>query len=83
MKDIVAFFGKKDSKVLEYWYDNSIYYRRAGKKLVPFTPDNEQIKKDLRFYKDLGFEQMSCFACSLCDEYVALFGDPDFSALEC
>ena len=83
VKDIVDFFGKKDSKVLEYWYDNSIYYRRAGKKLVPFTPDNEQIKKDLEFYKGLGFEQMSCFACSLCDEYVALFGDPDFSALEC
>ena len=39
-------------------------------------------KKDLVFYKDLGFEQMSCFACSLCDEYVSLFGDPDFSALE-
>lgn len=81
VKDIVAFFGKKDSKVLEYWYDNSIYYRRAGKKLVPFTPDNEQIKKDLVFYKDLGFEQFSCFACSLCDEYVKLFGDPDFSAI--
>ena len=82
VKDLISFFGKKDAKVLEYWYDNSIYYRRAGKKLVPFTPDNEQIKKDLVFYKDLGFEQMSCFACSLCDEYVSLFGDPDFSALE-
>ena len=82
VKDIVKFFGKKDAKVLEYWYDNSIYYRRAGKKLVPFTPNNEQIKKDLVFYRELGFEQMSCFACSLCDEYVSLFGDPDFSALE-
>ena len=81
VKDIVKFFGKEDAKLLEYWYDNSIYYRRAGKKLVPFTPDNEQIQKDLVFYKDLGFTQFSCFACSLCDEYVKLFGDPDFSAI--
>ena len=42
---------------------------------------NEQIQKDLVFYKDLGFTQFSCFACSLCDEYVKLFGDPDFSAI--
>lgn len=81
VKDIIAFFGRKDAKILEYWYDNSIYYRRAGKKLVPFTPDNAQIKADLQFYADLGFEQFSCFSCSLCDDYVALFGEPDFSAV--
>ena len=82
VKDIVAFFGTEHSKVLEYWYDNSIYYRRAGKKLVPFTPKNEQIKADFDFYKKLGFERLSSFACSLCDEYVSLFGHPDFSALQ-
>lgn len=82
VKDILAFFGTENSKVLEYWYDNSIYYRRAGKRLVPFTPNNEQIKADFDFYKKLGFRRLSSFACSLCDEYVSLFGHPDFSALE-
>lgn len=82
VKDIVAFFGTKHSKVLEYWYDNSIYYRRAGKKPVPFSPKNDQIRADFEFYKRLGFQRLSSFACNLCDEYVSLFGDPDFSALK-
>lgn len=82
VKNIINFFGKKNSKVLEYWYDNSIYYRRNDNKIPAFTPNNEQIKKDLVFYKDLGFERLSSFACNLCDEYVRLFGEPDFSAIK-
>ena len=82
VKRIIEFFGKENSKVLEYWYDNSIYYRRAGNKLVPFTPDNKQIAEDFKFYNDLGFEIFSSFACNLCDEYVKLFGEPDFSAVK-
>ena len=82
VKEIVTFFGRENAKVLEYWYDNSIYYRRAGKKLVAFTPNNEQIQKDFEFYRELGFGRMSSFACNLCDEYVSLFGHPDFSALQ-
>ena len=82
VRDLVKLFGKEEAKVLEYWYDNSIQYRKAGKKLLPFTPDNDQIKKDFPFYRDLGFTQFTSFACSLCDEYVALYGDPDFSAIE-
>lgn len=77
---LVDFFGKENSKVLEYWYDNSIYYRRAGNKLVPFVPNNEQILEDFKFYHELGFENLSSFACSLCDDYVKLFGHPDLSA---
>ena len=81
IRDLVALFGKEKAKVLEYWYDNSIQFRKAGRKLLPFTPNNEQIKQDIPFYKDLGFQEFTCFACSLCDEYVSLYGDPDFSAL--
>lgn len=82
VKNIIEFFGKKDSKILEYWYDNSFYYRRAGNKLVDFNPNNKQIEEDFEFYSELGFEKLSSFACNLCDEYVKLFGDPDFSAVE-
>ena len=82
VKNIIEFFGKKDSEVLEYWYDNSFYYRRAGNKLVDFTPDNKQIEEDFEFYSGLGFEKLSSFACNLCDEYVKIFGDPDFSAVK-
>lgn len=82
VKKLVEIFGKTNSKVLEYWYDNSFYYRRAGNKLVPFTPDNKQITEDFKFYDSLGFETFSSFACNLCDEYVKLYGEPDFSALK-
>ncbi|MBO5200645.1 MAG: DUF4838 domain-containing protein [Clostridia bacterium] len=82
VKRLIKFFGEENSKVLEYWYDNSIYFRRAGNKLVPFTPNNEQIKEDFNFYRELGFKRMSSFACNLCDEYAKLFGEPDFSAVQ-
>ena len=82
VKRIMEYFGKKDSKVLEYWYDNSFYYRRAGNKIVEFTPNNPSITEDFEFYKELGFERYSSFACNLCDEYVKMFGEPDFSAVE-
>lgn len=82
VKNIIKFFGTKNSKILEYWYDNSFYYRRAGNKLVQFTANNEQINEDFKFYEDLGFETFSSFACNLCDEYVKLFGEPDFSAVK-
>ena len=81
VRNLIRLLGSKNSKVLEYWYDNSIYYRRAGNQLVPFTPNNERIRSDLKFYRELGFEAFTSFACSLCDEYVSLFGNPDFSAI--
>jgi len=81
ISSMVAHFGRENSKVLEYWYDNSIYYRRAGNRLVPFQPNNERIREDFLFYRRLGFERLSSFACNLDDDYRALFGEADFSAL--
>ena len=81
IRAMVTHFGKENSKVLEYWYDNSIYFRRAGGKLVSFTPNNNGMREDFLFYRQLGFERLSSFACNLGDDYVALFGDPDFTAL--
>lgn len=80
--DLVKFFDKEDAKILEYWYDNSIPYRYSGKKLIEFTPDNKQIKADYDFYRGLGFKTLATFACNLDDDYVALFGEPDLSALK-
>lgn len=77
---LLDFFGTKNAKVLEYWYDNSLF-SRWKKPPVAFVPNNETIKAEFAFYKDLGFEVLSSFACFLGDDYIALYGEPDLSSL--
>ena len=81
VKRLLTFFGKKNSCVLEYWYDNSYFsgYKKPPKKL---KVNNATIKEDLKFYLDLGFEQISSFACFLGEDYVELHKEPDLSALK-
>ena len=72
------FFGFKDSKVLEYWLDNSLF---SGWKKPPkeFTPDNAQIKKEVADYAALGFEAVATFGCFLGEDYEELYGEADIS----
>lgn len=81
IKALIEFFGKKNSCVLEYWLDNSYFsdYKKPPKKL---TVNNEEIKNDIKFYLNLGFENVSTFACFLGPDYVELFGEPDISAFK-
>ena len=74
----IEFFGLEDSKVLEYWLDNSLF---SGWKKPPkeFVPDNEIIKKEVREYADLGFETVSTFGCFLGEDYEDLYGEADIS----
>ena len=79
LKALLDFFGRKDAKVLEYWYDNSLF-SKWKKPPVSFIPDNDAIRKDYAFYRALGFPVLSSFACFLGEDYVALHGEPDLSA---
>jgi hypothetical protein len=74
-------FGKKDSKILEYWYDNSMF---SGWKKPPkaMTVDNEMLIDDVDFYRELGFENIGSFACYLGSDYEGLHGEPDLSAFK-
>ena len=75
IKALIAFFGKKDSRVLEYWIDNSRFCEwKTPYKKLPFLPD--VIKKDALLYKSFGFEGLSSFACYLGKEYMDIFGRP-------
>ena len=76
---LLEFFGKKDSKVLEYWLDNSYYsdWVRPPRRL---TPDNARIRDDMAFYLELGYERISSFACFLGPDYEELYGEPDISS---
>lgn len=76
---LMEFFGKKHSRVLEYWYDNS-YFSKWKKPPKQFIPNAELIQNDIKFYEGLGFEEITSFACFLGDDYEELYGEPDISA---
>ena len=75
---LIEFFGKKDAKVLEYWYDNSLF-SKWKKPPKPFCANNALIRGDIDFYASKGFEHISSFACFLGDDYEELHGDFDVS----
>ncbi len=75
---LLRFFGKKDAKALEYWFDNSMF-SNWQKPPKPFSPDNEKIRAELAEYAEKGFETLSSFACFFGDDYEALYGAPDLS----
>lgn len=77
---LLDFFGKQNAKVLEYWYDNSLF-SRWKKPPVCFVPNNNQIRSDYAFYRTLGFSVLSSFACFLGEDYLELYGEPDLSAV--
>lgn len=73
------FFGTNDAKVLEYWYDNSLFSRWT-KPPKEFVPGNDIVREDVAYYHSLGFDYISSFACYLGEDYEELFGEPDLSA---
>lgn len=75
LDSLLAFFGKKDSKVLEYWMDNSLF--SGWKKPYVKLPFNRKVlRKDIEFYNSKGFENITSFGCFLGEEYAAEYGIP-------
>ena len=77
---LLNFFGAKNSRVLEYWIDNSLFsgWKKPPKQL---TCDGAEAKRDIEEYVKLGFEDISCFGCFLGADYECLYGEPDISPL--
>lgn len=73
LKELVNYFGAKDSRVLDYWMDNSLFsgWKKPPK---PFKLDEEVMKQDVEFYASLGFEEMTSFGCYLGPDYEELYG---------
>ena len=76
LESLLDFFGTEDSTALDYWFDNSLLsrYTKPPRRLVPH-PD--VVKADMAFYRRLGFERVSSFACYLGADYRALYGLPE------
>lgn len=77
-KLLLDYFGCSNSRVLEYWLDNSLF---SGWKKPPkaFLCDREKIERDIREYKETGYENISVFACFLGQDYENLYGEPDIT----
>lgn len=75
---LMAHFGSGPRKVLEYWYDNSLYsnWQKPPKK---FHLDSEGMEKDIREYSELKFDTVSTFACFLGSDYEMLHGQIDIA----
>lgn len=76
LKNLLDCFGTSDAKVLDYWMDNSMF---SGWKLPPkeFSLQAETMRKDVKYYKSLGFESITSFGCFLGENYAELYGDAD------
>jgi len=73
--DLLARFGTEGSQVLEYWLDNSYFYRWTppyGE--LPFY--RGVIRKDVEHYRNLGFQNITAFACGLNLSYQEEYGPP-------
>ena len=73
---LLEYFAGKENKVLEYWFDNSIF---SGRVRPPkyFALDVQRMRRDVVDYANLGFVSMTSFACFLGEDYFALHGDFD------
>ena len=75
---LLEFFGAENSRVLEYWYDNSLY-SKWKKPPEKFKLDENRLNCDVAYYKAKGFSHISTFACYLGDDYEALHGEVDIT----
>jgi hypothetical protein len=75
IKALLECFGKNESQVLEYWMDNSYFYRWIppyGE--LPFY--RGVLNRDMEFYTKSGFQHITSFACGLNQEYESKYGEP-------
>jgi hypothetical protein len=68
-------FGRPGSQILEYWMDNSYFYRwNPPYGELPFY--RGVLSKDVAYYRELGFESITSFACGLNERYADEYGEP-------
>jgi len=76
---LMELLGQKDAKLLEYWYDNSLFseWKKPPRR---FTLDVAAMERDIKEYRARGFSNITTFACYLGADYEELYGEADFSA---
>ena len=74
LPELLAYFGKADAKVLDYWMDNSMF---SGWKRPPkeFYLREAVCRADAAMYREMGFDAVTSFGCFLGQDYAELYGD--------
>lgn len=74
--ELLDFFGREDAQVLDYWLDNSLFsdWKKPPK---VFQLHLDTLRADAAYYKQMGFESITTFACYLGADYVARYPEPD------
>jgi len=75
LRPLLSYFGTKDSQVLEYWMDNSMYSKWT-KPPKQFKLDEAVMQSDVQAYREMGFESITSFGCYLGADYRELWGEP-------
>jgi hypothetical protein len=73
---LLALYGTRDAKVLDYWTDNSLLSSWTYPPR-PFRLKDEVMARDVDAYRALGFDSVTAFACYLGPDYEKLHGAPD------
>jgi len=73
LRELLDFFGRKGSQVLEYWMDNS-RFSNWTKPPKAMTLDEAVMREDVKFYEALGFESITSFGCYMGADYRELHG---------
>jgi len=72
--ELLGVFGPRNSTVLEYWLDVSMFSRwMKPRRRIPVSA--RVMRADLALYASLGFEEISTFGAWLDPAYVRRFGD--------
>lgn len=72
----LEFFGAKDTQVLEYWLDVSLFSNWNRNKKVKLPWNREVFLDDLKTYGSRGIRHITSFAVFIDDDYVRQFGQP-------
>ena len=75
---LIGLFGKENAQVLEYWMDNSRFYRWVhpfGE--LPFY--SSVLTQDVQYFCDQGFESITSFACGLNSAYARQYNEHPMS----
>jgi len=73
---LMRLFEGRQRKLLEYWYDNSLFSHWT-KPPQPFALNADAMNSDIAEYRQMGFDMISTFACFLGAEYEELHGEVD------
>lgn len=79
---LMRYFGrgsaKKFAKILEYWYDNSLF-SHWKKPPERFRLNEEGMRRDIEEYREMGFDCIATFACFLGEDYEERYGEVDIT----